>query len=136
MEHSVAEPSDPSFETDALFLGLAQATLDCVAVLDSRGVVRFASARAREELGETVAPGHAWAEVWGQEHVGEVDRALAAARAGRPARLRTSRTRPGRSPEWWDTTIVRVPGGAEDPPLMAASPPREAGRTPPPAPPH
>ena len=55
------------------------------------------------------------------EHVGEVDRALAAARAGRPARLRTFRTREGRSPEWWDTTIVGVPGGGDDPLLMAAS---------------
>ncbi|HEY0650894.1 hybrid sensor histidine kinase/response regulator [Phenylobacterium sp.] len=117
----MAKPSDPSFETDALFLGLAEATLDCVAVLDGRGVVRFASDRAVAELGDTVAPGHAWADVWGQEHLGEVDRALAAARAGRPARLRTFRTRPGRSPEWWDTTIVRVPGAGQDPPLMAAS---------------
>jgi len=121
MEHSVAEPSDPSFETDALFLGLAEATLDCVAVLDGRGVVRFASARAVSELGEPAAPGHAWADVWGQEHVGEVDRALAAARAGRPARLRTFRTRPGRSPEWWDTTIVKVRGPDEDVTLLAAS---------------
>jgi PAS domain S-box-containing protein len=117
----VGHANDPSFETDALFLGLAAATLDCVAVLDGRGVVLFASERARAELGECVSAGHAWAEVWGQEHVGEVDRALAAARAGRPARLRTFRTRPGRSPEWWDTTIVRVPGREDDPPLMAAS---------------
>jgi two-component system, sensor histidine kinase len=117
----VTEPSDPSFDTDALFLGLAEATLDCVAVLDGRGVVRFASARAVSELGEKARPGNAWSEVWGQEHAGEVDRALVAARAGRPARLRTFRLREGRSPEWWDTTIVRVPGGAEDAPLMAAS---------------
>jgi len=117
----VTEPSDPSFETDALFLGLAEATLDCVAVLDGRGVVRFASTRAVSELGEKARPGNAWSEVWGQEHAGEVDRALVAARAGRPARLRTFRLREGRSPEWWETTIVRVPVGGDDPPLLAAS---------------
>ena len=50
--------------------------------------------------------------------MGEVDRALATARGGKPARLRTFRTRAGRSPEWWDTTIVRVAGGAA---LLAAS---------------
>jgi len=108
-------------DTDALFLGLAEATLDCVAVLDGHGVVRFASARALNELGETARPGNAWCEVWGQEHSGEVDRALATARTGRPARLRTFRLRDGRSPEWWDTTIVRVPGGGDAAPLMAAS---------------
>ena len=116
----MSEPSDANLETDALFLGLAEATLDCVAVLDGRGVVRFASARALSELGETVRAGNPWSEVWGQEHAGEVDRALAAARAGAPARLRTFRLREGRSPEWWDTTIIRTPGG-EDAPLMAAS---------------
>jgi len=120
-ELSVGHPNDEAFETDALFLGLSEATLDCVCVLDGRGVMRFANPRALSELGAAAEPGRPWADVWGQEHTGEVARALAAARAGRPARLRTFRTREGRSPEWWDTTIVQVRTSEEDVSLLAAS---------------
>jgi len=117
----MGHPSDEPLEMDAFFLGLSEATLDCVSVLDGLGVVRFANPRARSELGEAAEPGRPWAEVWGQEHTGEVVRALATARAGRPARLRTFRTRAGRSPEWWDTTIVQVRATGDDASLLAAS---------------
>ena len=116
---SVGDPGDHTFETDAFFMGLAEATLDCVAVLDGAGVVQFANPLAREALGEAAQPGRPWASVWGQEHAGEVERALATACAGRPARLRTFRAREGRSPEWWDTTIVPVRASSDS--LLAAS---------------
>jgi PAS domain S-box-containing protein len=112
--------TDP-FAAEALFLALSEATMDCVAVLDGAGVVRFANPRALAELGSAVEAGRGWADLWGQEHAGEVARALAGARGGRRARLRTFRTRDGGSPEWWDTTIVTTTLADGEAGLLAAS---------------
>ena len=116
-------------EGKPLFQALAGASPDAVVVATPAGAVTFINAAGLALMGFgslEEAAHRRWAELWPEEHRGEVVRAQLQACAGQTARFRTFLIRPDGLTRWFDTVVTPVLENGEITALLAISTRRDA----------
>jgi len=124
-EMAASEPATAGrAQGESLFQALAGASPDAVVVASPAGAVTFINAAGLALMGFTSldeAADRRLAELWPEEHRGEVMRAELQASAGQKARFRTFLIRPDGLARWLDTVVTPVLEDGEVTSLLAIS---------------
>ncbi|MDB5454748.1 MAG: signal transduction histidine kinase [Caulobacter sp.] len=97
----------------AYFLSVADASRDCIRVLDADGLIEFMNARGKVlfEIADFERNrGRYWPSQWPLESQAVVEDALAQARAGQVAEFRGFCPTARGTPKWWDTVVSPIFG--------------------------
>lgn len=85
-------------------------SLDCIAVVDMHGTVRYMNLPGACLLGLDGQPtsGHLWSELWSQDCVDMAEYSIESARSGRPCRFTAHRPSTQGTEKWWDVAVTPV----------------------------